>query len=176
MSLIIETGTGASTSESFCSVADADTYHSNLGNTAWASLITAAKEQALRKATNYLEQRYRQSWKGIRINATQALSWPRFGVYLEPFLNGAVSEYPYLMASNIVPTEVKNACAELALKSSTETLSPDLTRGVLREKVDVLEVEYDKYSPEYTRYTAIENMIKPLFANQSSANVGLVRI
>lgn len=177
MALVVESGTGSTTAESYISVADASTYHSNRGNTAWAALATdAIREQCLRKATDFMEQAYRKRWSGYRNTATQVLSWPRSYVYLEPFVSGAVGAYPYLVADNIVPTEVKNACAILALKASTDTLAPDLTQAVLREKVDVLEVEYDKYSPQQIRYQEVENMLAPYFGQQSGANVGLNRV
>jgi len=39
MSLIVEDGTGKSTSESYISVADASTYHAARGNTLWADVV-----------------------------------------------------------------------------------------------------------------------------------------
>jgi hypothetical protein len=172
MSLNVETGTGSSTSESFASVADADLYHSNRGNTAWAAIAsTALKEAALRKATDYMEQSYRLRWLGYRHTEAQALSWPRDEVQRADFtyLN-QWSFYP----NDEVPTEVKNACAELALKASADELSPDLTQGVIREKVDVLEVEYDKYSSQSPRYVAIDRLLSP-FLSGSSASRSVVR-
>ena len=87
MSLNVETGTGASNSESYASVTNADTYHSNRGNSLWATLTTPEKEQALRRATDYMEQVYRKRWKGVRVNATQALSFPREWVEREDYTN-----------------------------------------------------------------------------------------
>jgi hypothetical protein len=172
MALIVETGQAGSTSESFASVADADLYHSNRGNTAWAAIAsTALKEAALRKATDYMEQSYRLRWLGYRHTEAQALSWPRDEVQRSDFtyLN-QWSFYP----NDEVPTEVKNACAELALKASADELSPDLTQGVVMEKVDVLQVEYDKYSPQSPRYVAIDRLLSP-FISGSSASHSVVR-
>jgi hypothetical protein len=158
MSLITETGTGSATSESYCSLADANAYHLARGNTTWFStdpLITDAnKEEALRRATDFMEQVYRLNWYGYRVNSTQALSWPRYEV--------PRADYNAYYDSNIVPTEVRNACAELALKAAGGDLSPDLAQRVVREKIDVLEVEYDKNSVQYTVYRAINNMLAPL--------------
>jgi hypothetical protein len=172
MSLNVETGTGSSTSESFASVADADLYHSNRGNSAWAAIAsTALKEAALRKATDFMEQSYRLRWLGYRVSITQALSWPRDEVQRQDFT--FLNQYSYY-PNNEVPSEVKNACAELALKASADELSPDLTQGVIREKVDVLEVEYDKYSSQSPRYVAIDRLLAP-FLNGSSASRSVVR-
>ena len=171
MALNVETGTGSSTSESFISVADADLYHSNRGNTAWAALTEPTKEQCLRRSTDYMEQVYRLRWLGYRVTITQALSWPRDEVQrLDLTL---LNQYSYY-ENNVVPPEVKNACAELALKAASGELLPDLTQGVLREKVDVLEVEYDKYSPQSPRYTAIDRLLAP-FLSGSSVSRTVVR-
>ena len=76
----LDTTVGGASAESYASVLEADTYHSNRGNIAWTALATPAKEQALRKATDYLTQIYRERWKGYRVDNTQALDWPRLNV------------------------------------------------------------------------------------------------
>ena len=158
MSLIVEDGTGMANAESYISVVDADTYHANLGNTAWASLTTTVKEQLLRKATNYMVQVYRSAWAGIRINDTQSLDFPR---YLVPkYDNGAMYSY---YDEKSVPKEVKDACCEFALKANAGSLAPDLDRLTKREKVGVLEVEYDNAKGlPYVQYRAMDNLLYPL--------------
>jgi len=176
MALLTETGTGAAASESYISLVAAATYHTDRGNAAWAALASdTIREQCLRKATDYMVGAFRSRWKGVRLNAVQSLDWPRFGVYLEPVLNGASSEYPQLVASNIVPVEIQRACAELALKASTGDLLADLTQQAIRKKVAQIEIEYDKYSSQSTRYPAIEAMLSPYFNSNSSINHELIR-
>ena len=167
MALEVEDGTGKSTSESYVSVADASTYHAARGNTAWASLSTdAIREQCLRKATDFMRQAYRSRWQGYKVNEDQALDWPRYGVEVEG----------YAVDSDIVPTEVKNACAELALKASAAELNPDLTQGVLSEQVGPIAVTYDKSSPQRVRYPAIDALLSPyLKAGGGGINMGLIR-
>jgi hypothetical protein len=173
MTLTVETGTGSATAESFISVTDADTYFSNRGNATWAALTDAQKEQNLRKATDYIEAMYRARWKGYVKTATQALAWPRSFVYLEPFVVGAVGSYPYLVDDDIVPTEVKNACAELAYKSSQAELAPDLEQGVRSEKIDVIAVEYDTNSLPYKQYRLVDKMLGR-YLNGSGASFDLI--
>lgn len=158
MSLIVEDGSGRSDSESYISVADADTYHSNIGNATWATLTTTVKEQLLRKATNYMVQVYRSVWAGIRKNDTQSLDFPRFLV--PKYDNGAMYSY---YDSDSVPKEVKDACCEFALKANSASLAPDLDRLTKREKIGSLEVEYDttKGLP-YVQYRAMDNLLYPL--------------
>jgi len=170
MALVVETGTGSATAESFVSVSDATTYHANRGNAAWAALASdAVREQCLRKATDYMQGQYRARWQGYKNTATQALAWPRAFVYIEPFYLGAVGSYPFLVASDIVPVEVKNACAELALKAATADLLADTTQQVLSETVGPISTTYDKFSPQNTRYAAVENMLAPYFARGSNS-------
>lgn len=167
MSLIIETGSGASNSESYASVANADLYHSNRGCAPWATLTTAQKEEALRRATDYIEQVYSRSWQGYQVNSTQALSFPRSGVVVNGYTLGYTS----------IPNQLVNATCDLAYKAAGGNLSPDVTQGVKREKVDVLEVEYMDGSSQITRYRALDNMLAPLLLNMpNSAMRGLVRV
>lgn len=173
MALVVEDGTGKSDAESYISVADADIYFSNRGNAAWATLTTTVKEQLLRKATDYLVQVYRMRWKGVRVSATQALDFPRNFMEREDYEASTINGYQmlggnYYYPSDNVPVEVANACAELAYKANSATLAPDLSRATIREKVDVIEVEYDKSQPQYTQYRAIDNALAPYLATGSS--------
>ena len=72
MALITEDGTGRADAESYCSVAAADAHHAARGAAAWAALTTEAKEQALRRATDYMGQIYGPLWAGHRSLPTQA--------------------------------------------------------------------------------------------------------
>jgi len=166
MTLIVEDGTGKSDAESYVSVAEADTYHSNRGNTDWAALSSTKKEQLLRGATDYMVAVYRLRWDGYRYVNTQALDWPRIYVPVRDICS--VNAYPEYVDFDIVPTLVKNACSELALKANTETLLDDQGQVTIREKVGPIEVEYDKFSPQYKRYLQVENSLSIYFA--SSAN------
>lgn len=161
MALIVEDGTGIAGAESYVSVAASLVYHSNRGNDVWAALATdTIREQCLRKATDYMLQVYRVSWKGYRKLSTQVLDWPRSFVYLEPFVHGNSGlPYPYLVSDIIVPVEVQNACCELALRAITSPLAPDLTRAKEEVKVGPIAVKYDKNSEELPRYPAADRML-----------------
>lgn len=180
MAIVVEDGTAKADAETYISVADADTYHSARANTAWASLTTGDKEANLRKAAEYMLQVYRLKWKGSRVSGTQALDWPRNFVVRDDYesstLNGQQiiggrQYYP----SDEVPVEVQRACAELALKASSTTLAPDIGRATIREKVDVLEVEYDRYAPLYTQFRAVDNMLAPFLSDVGGAVRKVVR-
>ena len=167
MALIVETGSIIADAESYCSVADATTYHAARGNTAWAALTTdALREAALRKATDFMRQAYRSRWQGVKVDEDQALDWPRYDVVVEG----------YVIASNIVPAEVKNACAELALRASAADLNPDLKQGKTSVTVGSISTTYDKNSPQWKRYRAIDAMLAPyLKAGGGGCSVRLER-
>lgn len=174
MALVVEDGTGKANAESYISVADADTYHSARGNAAWAAIATdALKEEALRRATDYMLQKYRLRWYGERVSTTQALDWPRNWVEYQDYAyitqNGAqtIGGYLYYPADE-VPEEVKRACAELALKAASATLYADQTQQKTRVKVGPIETEYDKHSSQSTRYVAIDGLLSPFLKSRSA--------
>jgi hypothetical protein len=156
MAIVVEDGTGKDNAESYASVADADAYHSSRGNAAWAALSTPVKEENLRKATDYLAA-YDAVWKGSRVSSSQALAWPRRGV----------DAHNFEILSTVVPKAVTVATAILALKASAGELAPDLDRGVLREKVGVLETEYDPASPQARRYVEVDRLLAPYLCGRS---------
>jgi len=159
MAFVVETGAGLSNSNSYASVASADSYFADRGEASWAALTTTAKEQALVKATDYLEQTYRQSWKGFRVLSTQALSWPRLEV--------VVDNFP--VAANIVPTAVARACMEMAIRASAgEDLIADLGQQVIREKVDVIETTYAEFGSLSARYPAVNRLVLPYLSSSTS--------
>lgn len=165
MALVVETGTGAANSEAYISVASADAYWLARGNAAWAALVTADKEVAIRKGADYMGQQYASRWQGRRVSSTQAMDWPRTGVVVNCFS----------VAANVVPLAVANANAELALKASTGDLSPDIGRLKKRTKVGPLEVEYADNVPATTQYKAVDGMLGPYLNGTGGAFRKVVR-
>lgn len=167
MALIVEDGTGKADAESFISVADANTYHTARGNSAWAALASdTVREQMLRKAADYMEQVYRMRWKGQRVTATQALSWPRAWVSREDYYRtGSVPpvsiDGSFYYASDEVPTEVARACAELALRAIDSDLAEDLGVPVTSETVGPISVTYAAGARQTKTYRAIDAMLSP---------------
>ena len=152
MALITEDGSIVAGAESYCTVEFATTYHANRGNAAWAALASdEIREQLLRKATDYMMQVYRGRWQGYRKQDGQALDWPRSDVTVDL----------YDVDSDIVPLEVKSACAELALRASTSTLYADQSQAIVSEKIGPIETEYDKNSSQAVQYKSIDSMLRP---------------
>lgn len=152
MALEVEDGTGKANAESFISVADAGTRHTAFGNAAWTG-TDAVKEAALRRATAYMEQAYRTRWVGCRVESDQALSWPRVVTEL---VDG------FWIDSDVVPAEVANACADLALRALADDLNADQERAIVREKTGPIETEWDRYAPQTTQFRAVDMMLSHL--------------
>ena len=114
MAFIVEDGTGLSTATSYGAVADADSYFTDRSSAAWTALSAGAKQVALIKATDYMDNIFR--FIGIKMLNTQALQWPRSAAY-DP--DGYIIEG--------VPVTLKKACYEYALRASAAELAPDPT-------------------------------------------------
>ena len=174
MALIVENGTGLATAESYCSVAEATAYFSNIGNASWAALASdAVREQCLRKATTFMLGRYRPKWAGNRKTIGQALDWPRSLCPIKdaPNFYGSTASF-YDDAS--VPAEVKNACASLALRAATADLLADQTRMKSSVTVGAISTVYDPYSPIAKQYREVDAMILP-FLKSNGGQILMVR-
>lgn len=148
MTLIVEDGTGLSNAESYASVAFADAYFAARMSSSWDS-STSHKEMLLRLATDHIDAVYGQRLKGTKGTLSQALQWPRIGVYVDGY------EYPV----DEVPIEIQRACCEFAYAANTQTLLPTLEQGVKREKIDVIEIEYDEFSSRLPKFTKAASLL-----------------
>ena len=173
--LIVEDGTVVASANSYNSLADLSTYHIGRGNSAWGAFSQGAQEGFAKQATDYMLQNFRFDWKGLRKDVAQTLDWPRVDVYLEPRYSGENGIYPYEVASTIVPEEVKIAHAILSLKASDETLNPDETQTIIREKIDVIETEFSEYSPTKKRFSSVQDTLRPYLANNGAIQLQAVR-
>lgn len=168
MALITEDGTAKANAESYCSVAAADSYHAARGMTNWATLDTTQKEQALRRATDYMTQTYGALWTGLRVSETQALDWPRGGAPRR--------ETGGTWLSTIVPPPVVNACAELALRAAAGPLLGDQGREVIEQTVGPITTKYAQGGSQATRYAAVDALLgQMLVAPRGTAAMRLVR-
>lgn len=132
MTLIVETGDGASDSESYVTTADANAYALARG-LAFPIDDEAVAEQALRRATTWLDATYGGYFSGERLNGReQSLQWPRANAYDN-------SGTPIALPSDEIPIEIINATIEAAVRemASPGALSPDVTPGEIIEEVSV---------------------------------------
>lgn len=114
---------------SYVTISEFEDFATDRGYTLNAS-TDAEKEALLIRAMDYLES---QDFIGKKAESTQSLQWPRTNVYIDG----------YRVASDSVPVEVENAQMAIAYDMDQDydplgVVDP----AVKREKVDVLEVEY----------------------------------
>ena len=173
MTLVVEDGTARANADSYCSIVFADTYHTGRGREeSWSDLDSEVKEAALRQASDYIGQEYRLRWAGSRRTATQALDWPRVDVPMKDVPGASYSAYyPY----DVVPDEVKKACAELAFRSISAALSPDLGAPVTGKTVGPISVTYAAGARQETRYRAVDDLLAPLLKSSGNVFIRLVR-
>lgn len=164
--MALDTTLGGVSSDSYVTLAQADTYHLSRGReTAWADLDAEQKEPALREATAYLDARYQ--WRGVRNTSTQALGWPRAGVLIDG----------YVCPTSSLPRQLTEACCELALKALTEDLFADadaqyvesVTVGPITRKMSA------RGNGGQKRYAAVDALLRDLAAGGRSGSISVVR-
>ena len=151
MAIIVEDGTGLPTANSFISLVDANTYHSDRGNTAWASASEANRNAAIYYATDYINSSFQ--WRGSIVEDDQALNLPTEGGYDD---QGREIEG--------LPAQVPKATAELALVHLTEKLNATLGPRVVEQAVDgaVSRRFSDRSGNEGVKYPFLAVMLKGL--------------
>ncbi|WP_346399925.1 DnaT-like ssDNA-binding protein [Pseudomonas syringae] len=152
-------------------VADADAYHAARANTAWTG-EDMAKQAALIRASAYIDGKFQAQnscgrWEslfsGVKTGGrAQALQWPR---------TGATDTEGHEIPAEEIPIEVVQATYEAALREIAlpGSLSPDYvaSTAIKRQKVDVLEIEYQAASntsgvPTRPVITVVDELIAPL--------------
>lgn len=187
MAVVVEDGTIVDLANSYGDLAAADTYHEDMGNTAWADLDDEVKEAALIRGTLMIEARFNGRWIGYKTNnddgdpkVKQRLAWPRrkdrdvddpedLGPpdgtsTLEPLKDVDGVE----IGVNEIPREVQFACFEAAfMQASGNSLVPDNVgsdKYVKRNKVDVIEQEFFEHRPAIDRFPLIDQLLQNLAA------------
>lgn len=104
--MALVTTPGSATADSYATLSQAAEYHDVQGNAAWGS-SEGELENALRRATVWLDGTFKHRWPGDRANGrSQALDWPRQSA--KDLENEDIDDAT-------IPTEVVNACCEAAL-------------------------------------------------------------
>lgn len=105
MAFVVEDGTGLANANAYASLSFIDDYHSDRGNTKWAG-ADSLKEAAIVRATDYVDQRFVNLFRGSKGSDAQSLEWPRYD---------ALSDNGYYYEG--VPDNLKKAVAEYALRA-----------------------------------------------------------
>jgi len=115
MAFVVEDGTGVSDANSYTSVAFYRAYFTDRGRD-----VSAQTDQQIQgflvRATDFIEKRFGDRWRGSRSTLTQALGFPRTGVVVDGSTLG----------SDVVPLMLQSATAEYGYRASLYAeLAPD---------------------------------------------------
>lgn len=186
--MTLSTTAGAVDADSYATLANTDVYFASRGVVTWTG-ADAAKENALRRATTYLDNQYRGRWIGIRTGLTQSLAWPRsdgsrnpyHASFLYPLLDMDGAQIPV----DSLPQQVVTACMEVALLAlGGVVLEPRLDRGGQIQSIDKTvgplrkNIVYANGAPVVDRILVVEGLLRGLvtsYPGASSGNVTLVR-
>lgn len=152
---------------SYITEAELTTYATDRGIT----IATADKTTLIAKSMDYMEI---QLYKGYKTVSTQALQFPRV------LCADYYTQYPqsYTLCgydSATVPTEIKTAQIVAALLIDLgEDLNPTLGKTIIREKIDVIEIEYRDNSTETKSFTQLNALLAPFLT--ASGGLKLVRV
>lgn len=138
----------------YVTTAFVDAYYVDRNISTWTG-TTAVKEAAIIKATDYIDRRY--SFMGWTKNDAQGTEWPR---------NDVVDLNDRIVPG--VPTEVQEACAELALRALSTTLAPDpLVDDVIGEvrftSIKVGPIEEKKsygFQRDFPKYPEVDALLR----------------
>jgi hypothetical protein len=189
ITIVAEDGSGDPAANSYVEITFADTYHNNRGNEYWAALSLDTKKACLIRATDYIDKRFGDRFRGFRQSKDQALSWPRLSAFdddeftlddVPVALQKATSEYALRAAiynvlapdpirttpgQDMTDTDAPNeAAAELIvgpLKSKTEKVGP-ISKSVTYEGVAQLTTANQRGS-RFSQSTVVNDIYVPQY-------------
>ena len=133
MATVVETGAGLTNSNSYISDATFAAYAVSMGVT-----VSGTAAILLLKASIYVEA---LPFIGTKKTSAQAMQWPRNSATVDGFLT----------PSDVIPKLLKDLQCEvaIAIDGGLDPLS-DVGRSVKKEKVDVIEIEYQANSAAFS--------------------------
>lgn len=157
MALVVEDGTGKADAQSYASLEDVRAYATARGVT--LSETDADVEALIIKATDYLES---LDYIGTKNSATQALQWPRYEAPDPDFPNTYIE-------TDELPGRLVRAQKQLVVDQVSVELQPVSDgKQVVKEKVDVLEVQYsESRSSSRPDLPLTESLLKPLLKRRT---------
>lgn len=162
--MVVETGEGLEGSNSYVSVSYADDYFSARGVSAWAGLETEQKEQALIRATDYVDSIFK--WYGRKMSPGQSLRFPR--VNLKDYEGNEITG---------IPNCLKQAVCEAAalVSDGTELFHTGNENGdVVSENITSLSFTYSntkKAVSDKTIYDSINTKLRGLFYDSGASRI-----
>lgn len=153
-------------------LAAANAYHAERGNTAWAAADESARNIALLRGSEDADAIYRSAFPGVKTGGRdQVREWPR---------TGATDASGYTIESDAEPIEIEFASYEFALREllNPGSVLPDVTPStqIKRERIEgIIDTEYVTPSgPAAVRpvIAVIDAIMAPLIGGGASSFVG----
>lgn len=118
MAFLVETGTGIPDANAYDSVSNIDAHHADRGTSDWTNFTTPEKQQAIVRASDFIDKRFGRRFVGVRSTKGQGLEWPRLSAFdQDGFLLSDV---------DAIPRQLLKAVAEYALRAAVcGILAPD---------------------------------------------------
>ncbi|WP_398470712.1 DnaT-like ssDNA-binding protein [Tardiphaga sp.] len=152
--------------DAYASIAEVSAYLSARGlDTAWDAATQVKQEAAIIEASSFLDASF--TWTGRLLDPSQKLGWPRYEAYdgEDRPLEG-------------IPSQVKDACAELANLALGGRLMPMAiasgSTGIKRERIGDVEIEYDNATTAAS-YGYVQLMLRGL-GGMRSTNAGNMKL
>ena len=147
MALVFENGTGVVGANSYTDENFADAYFADRNDATWAAADTAS---------DYIELRFKDRWKGILAPEATTLSFPRQYMYDR---KGQIIDF----ATDGIPTDIQKATAEYALRALSADLLPD---PVVADSGQAIKRTFDRVGPieteiEYEGGASRPDLIRP---------------
>lgn len=162
MSLTIEDGTLVTSADSYITETEYQTWaDARFGaSRSTAPADDAAAEVLILRAMDYFEG---LDFIGMKRTEDQDLQWPRTEVYIDR----------YAVDTNEIPTQVKRALYELTyVEELGDSELAQIDRKTVKEKIDVLEVEYAATSSSKKFSPAVHRALRKLVRAASSVARG----
>jgi hypothetical protein len=163
MTMVIETGSGVTGANSYCTMTFTSAYFVDIGKSSeWTTLATG-QESALIRSCYYMEN---LDWLGLKALSTQPLEWPRRGV---------TDKNGYYVSATGIPLQIKWVQSELAIRflNGDDPLpDQDATGNIIREKVDVIEIQYESGGAQQMPYQPyIDTLLKDWTKNRGIVEI-----
>jgi hypothetical protein len=165
MAITIIATAGAANANSYCTLAEANTYHDEKrfhSKDTWISNGSNDRSRGLIWASRLLDEMVQ--WQGTIVYTTGALRWPRYNVW-----------HPdgYMLTQTAVPQFVKDAASEFAyhllVEDRTEETGRD-TRGFKKIAIGDLKMEIDEWTAKPVMPPSVWSIVRDY-----ASKVGSVR-
>jgi len=152
MAFVVEDGTGITDANAYIAVAFFRDYHTDRGTDTSSFTPDSVVEGAIVRATDYVDKRFGNKYRGFKQGKDQGLEWPRLSAFDNDdfLLNGidavprqmqkAIAEYTLitLQLGDLLPTPARPfSSIDPTTGDVVSSPSGQITR--LKEKVDVIE-------------------------------------